>query len=175
MAITTGTILNFYYRVDDILDEIMNDSLFLENGGNQDYDVSAVDQQKLPILKRWLKETANDVFVMLHKGSSIVEITAAELTENNATKVFTWDGTIYGQEGNYISYWSKFAVEFDINLMRPVDSAIERALVDITLFKWLKRKGRLTQQASDNKDEARMNVLRLINYRTESKKTYRMY
>jgi hypothetical protein len=175
MATTAGTIINFYYKVEDILDEIMNDSLFLEDGGNEDYDTASVDQTKLVVLKKWLKETANDVFVMLHKGSSIVEITADELAENNATEVFTWDAPIYGQEGNYISYWSKFATEFDTNLMNPVDSAIQRALIDITLFKWLKRKGRLTQQIIDNKDEARSNVLRLINYRAESKKTYRMY
>jgi hypothetical protein len=172
---TTGNIINFYYPVEDILNRIMDDSLYLEDGGNQDYDTISVGDDDLPIVKNWLKESAHDVFVMLHKNSSIVDITSDELTANNATSVFVWDGPVYGQSGSYISYLAKFPVKFDTNLTDAVDSAIQRALIDITLYKWLKRKGRLTQLATDNKDEARKNVLRLINYRTESKKTYRMY
>jgi hypothetical protein len=172
---TTGNIINFYYKTEDIVDEITNDSLFLEDGGNEDYDTSSVDQTKLLVVKKWLKESAYDVFVMLHKNSSIIDITTDELIANNATSVFVWDGPVYGLEGSYISYLTKFPTEFDTNLKDAVDSAIQRALIDITLYKWLKRKGRLTQLATDNKDEARKNVLRLINYRTESKKTYRMY
>jgi len=172
---TKGNIIKFYYLLTDIMSEIQNDSLYLEDGGNKDYDTSSVAQDDYPVLKKWLKESANDVFVILHKNSNIKEITSEELTANNATAVFIWDRPVYDEEGNYISYLAKFPIEFDTNLTSAVDSAIQRALIDITIYKWLKRKGRLTQQIVDNKNEARMNILRLINYRTDSKKTYRMY
>lgn len=170
MAIT-----NFYYLTTDILDRIRNESQYLTNGGNQEFDTESINMDDVGFITTRLEEAANDIFVMLHKWSGIDLITAEDLATLEITKPFVINGTVPNREGDYIAYWMVFPANFDENLVTAIDLAIKKSLVDKTLYKWFDAIGRRNEYIDNNEEKSTSRLRSLLNFRTRTNKQYRYY
>ncbi len=168
-----GTLTSFHYSVQDILDKAQNESLYIEDGGDKDFDHASINMDDIPYVMNFLEEAANEVFILLHKYA--YEVTADDLTTIGVSSTFLFDEAVTGLEGNRIYYLLSLPDNFDTNLIKPLDVAIRRCLIDKVLYKWYDKRGRLTQKIMDNEKESEIKLRKCLNLKTTMSKTYRWY
>lgn len=168
-----GTLTSFHYLLTEILEKAQNESLYLEDGGNKDFDHSPINMDDLPYVQNFLEEAANEVFILLHKYAYSVE--TEDLTTLGVSSTFLYNEEIPGETGNRIYYLLSLPDNFDTNLVKPLDMAIKRCLINKVLYKWFDKRGRLTQKIMDNEKESEVKLRNCLNLKTSISKGYRWY
>jgi hypothetical protein len=168
-----GSLTSFHYLTEDILNKAQNESLYTEDGGNKDFDHVPINMDDLLYVKNFLEEAANEVFILLHKYA--YEVTADDLSTVGVASAFLFDEEITGLDGNRIYYLLSLPDNFDTNLVKPLDSAIKRCLIEKVLYKWYDKRGRLSQKIIDNEKESEVKLRKCLNLKITISKTYRWY
>lgn len=168
-----ATVQSFYYLVDDLMNRIRNESKYLENGMEKNFDDFSIGMDDIEFVKFFLEEAANEVFIMLHKPA--YEVTADDLVTAGISSVFLFNQEIPNQAGLYINYLISLPDNFDSNLRSPIDMAIRRYLIDLTLYKWADKVNRLNEKIVFNKDESERKLRSALNLKISKSKIYRYY
>lgn len=157
------TTQQFYYLITDLLGSVETESLYVESGKDEKYDKMSIGKDNLKYVGTLLKKSCSEVFKMLHKLSYGLETP------------YEYSVEITDIEGLYVSYTITLPTKFDTNLIIEVDNQIENCIVAKTLYKWFKKKGRMTKEIEEDRKTAETKLRNIINYRTEVTKTYRPY
>lgn len=148
----------FYYKIESLLKEIMNESLYAISGDNdKSFNQFAISNDDDAFLNRKLKDTANDLFNLVHKVGD-------ETT-------FEYDVEHESGEGQFIVFTIDFPTTFKAFLINPVDISIRNYLVWETLRKWYESKSIPNSIALQNAEKYEREVLSRINYRKKGSVT----
>lgn len=170
-----ATQINFFYNIQSVLDKIQTESLFFIDGTEKtNFNKEAINLDDIGFVSIFLEESANEVFIMLHKWATGID------------DAFVYAVEVDDQEGDHISYLvivpQNYSLatnlttdNFDINLKIPLDKAILRCLVNKTLWKWFDSKGLMTDKINSANIKAENDLRKLLNYRIKVRKTYNMY
>lgn len=168
-----ATVQSFYYLVDDLMNRIRNESKYLENGMDKNFDDFSIGMDDIDFVKFFLEESANEVFIMLHKPA--YEVTADDLVTAGLSSVFLFNQEIPDHVGLYINYLISLPDNFDSNLRSPLDMAIRRYLIDLTFYKWADKVNRLNEKIVFNKNESERKLRSALNLKISKSKIYRYY
>lgn len=152
-----STSLNLFYSIEEMKKRVQNESLYHEDGSEEkNFNGRAIGDDDFAMLSNLMEETANEIFILLHRLAYGVSY-----------------GFEYGEEN--ISYNLLVPDDFDTNLSSSLDIAVKKAITDLCLYKWYDKKNIMSEKVSFNMNDSIKKLRSLINFRVGKRKTYRWY
>lgn len=156
----------YYFGVDSIINRTKADVLSFLHGRQMDLSREAIDDDDVPQLKRWLKNIASEVYTILHSlGTGIADS-------------YVFDETITVDEAeieNQIAYTISFPDNYDENLISTVDSAIEEALINNLVKRFMFKRGYRDETIKEDAEKSYEDLKKYISFRKSLRRTYNMY
>lgn len=158
-----ATRVEFSYNIQSLINKTQADVIDYVKGRGMDLKRDLLYDEEMVHVKRWLQQIAADMFVILHKKGYGI------------TNSYQWDVEVDGEEGRFIIYTVDIPDDVDTNLIQPIDTAIEEAIILNMIVKYLSKRAIYDQ---DKKEEATLaldKIRNLINFKTSISKTYNWY
>lgn len=147
--------IEFYYNIQSLFNEIVEESLYSVSVDNDKtfgkHSISETENGVFALRK--LKDTANDLFNLVHK---VGDETTYEYDVEHET-----------EEGQFIVVTIDFPTTFNESMMNPIDSSIRNYLVHETLRKWYESKSIPNNLAAQNAEKYKTEILSRINYQKQ--------
>lgn len=156
--------LKFYYKVEDLFKQAMNESLYYSTNVKVDkekqFDDFAISYDDESYFNDIFKEAAEDVFSYLSKLAEDIS-NAFQFKEDDLTSTPSYN------ESNYVVYFITKPDNWDNNISELMDVEIKKALINYALKEWFERKGVDTRKIEHKYDKA---IDKINEYRLYRKK-----